>query len=831
MTFPVRVVDLLPRHRRLRREVSAIEHRRLQQELERERSLLRATLDATADGILVVDLEGRVSAYNTQFAQMWRLPDEVFAARDRVQGRDLAMPQVRDPDSFIARILEVESQPLAESTDQLELTDGRVFLRDSRPQLLGGEAVGRVWSFRDVTDQVVSERIARESAIRFREALENVPLAAVAIDGDCRMTFVNAYLEQLSGWTRDELIGRRWSDVLNTHDDEGRTLALAFEEKLARGAPPPLQENILTTKDGRVRLISWANTPLHGPDGAVNGVACVGEDITDRRAAEEALRQSEKRFRALTENALEWVSVLSATGTILYESRSVERLFGHNPNQVVGRSIFDFVHPDDVDAAKALLAVLLAEPRGVGLTEPPRSAGAGLAGAGAETGMVQEFEVRVCHSDGSWHWLNGSARNLLHEPAVGGIVLNARDVTELRESQDQLLHAQRLDAVGRLAGGVAHDFNNLLTAIRGYSELMLVQLPSTDPLRADAEEIARAAERAASLTRQLLAFSRRQLLQPMVLDLNSVVGEIENLLRRLIGEDVELVTSLDPLCGRVKADPGQLEQVIVNLAVNARDAMPGGGALTIATQAVRLAEGEHGLAAGPYALLSVSDTGVGMDETTLSHLFEPFFTTKEQGKGTGLGLATVYGIVKQSGGDVVVESSRGRGSRFAVYLPQVVEPIEVVGEHSSRNGHERGSETVLLVEDEDLVRGLARRVLQQQGYEVLEAPEAPVALALCSRHAGRIDLLLTDVVMPKMSGRQLATELAPLRPEMRVLYTSGYNEEAIGRRGVTDLGGAFLSKPFTPAALVRKVREVLDQPLEIRSRPFGPDHDDFKRSL
>jgi len=259
--------------------------------------------------------------------------------------------------------------------------------------------------------------------------------------------------------------------------------------------------------------------------------------------------------------------------------------------------------------------------------------------------------------------------------------------------------------------------------------------------------------------------------------------------------------------------------------------MPGGGALTIATQAARLAEGEHGLAAGPYALLSVSDTGVGMDETTLSHLFEPFFTTKEQGKGTGLGLATVYGIVKQSGGDVVVESSRGRGSRFAVYLPQVVEPIEVVGEHSSRNGHARGSETVLLVEDEDLVRGLARRVLQQQGYEVLEAPEAPVALALCSRHAGRIDLLLTDVVMPKMSGRQLATELAPLRPEMRVLYTSGYNEEAIGRRGVTDLGGAFLSKPFTPAALVRKVREVLDQPLEIRSRPFGPDHDDFKRSL
>jgi PAS domain S-box-containing protein len=676
--------------------------------------------------------------------------------------------------------------------------------------VLGGEIVGRVWSFRDVTDQVVTERIARESAVRFQEALENVPLAAVAIDTSCRMTFVNGYLEELSGWSRDELVGRRWSDVFNADDGGARERVLRFEDQLSHGQPPALQENTLTTKDGRVRLLSWANTPLHGADGSVNGVACVGEDITDRRAAEQALRHSEERFRALTENALEWVSVLSPTGTILYESRSVERLFGHNPNQVVGRSIFELIHPDDVDEAAAMLRSLLAEPGGVGSTEPPGSAGGGFAGAGAETQSVREFEVRVCHSDGSWHWLNGSARNLVHEPAVGGIVLNARDVTELRESQEQLLHAQKLDAVGRLAGGVAHDFNNLLTAIRGYAELMLVQLPSSEPLRADAEEIARAAERAASLTRQLLAFSRRQLLQPMVLELNCVVREIENLLRRLIGEDVELVTSLDPLSGRVKADPGQLEQVLVNLAVNARDAMPGGGRLTISTQAVRLTEGEHGLVAGPYALLRVADTGVGMDEVTLSHVFEPFFTTKEQGKGTGLGLATVYGIVKQSGGDVVVESSRGRGSSFAVYLPQVVEPLEVIGEHGSRNGQEPGSETVLLVEDEDLVRALASRVLQQHGYTVLEAAAAPAALDLSSEHSGRIDLLLTDVVMPKMSGRQLAAELGPLRPEMRVLYTSGYNEEAIGRRGVTDLGGAFLSKPFTPATLVRKVREVLD---------------------
>ena len=337
-----------------------------------------------------------------------------------------------------------------------------------------------------------------------------------------------------------------------------------------------------------------------------------------------------------------------------------------------------------------------------------------------------------------------------------------------------------------------------------------MQLPAGDPLRGDAEEIARAGERAAALTRQLLAFSRRQLLQPTVLEVNAVVSEIENLLRRLIGEDVELVTVLDPACCRVKADPGQLEQVLVNLAVNARDAMPEGGRLTIETGYSWLAEGEHGLHAGAYAVLSVTDTGSGMTEETLSHLFEPFFTTKERGKGTGLGLATVYGIVKQSGGEVVVESEPGRGSRFTVYLPRVAEPAALNGDGSGRPADDAGSETVLLVEDEALVRALARRVLEEQGYTVLEAAEAPAALELCSRHAGPIDLLLTDVVMPKMSGCELAQQLASLRPGTRVLYTSGYNEEAIGQHGVTDLGGAFLSKPFTPSTLARKVREVLD---------------------
>jgi len=384
---------------------------------------------------------------------------------------------------------------------------------------------------------------------------------------------------------------------------------------------------------------------------------------------------------------------------------------------------------------------------------------------------------------------------------------------ELSRTQDQLVQAQKMEAVGRLAGGVAHDFNNLLTVIRGRGQMLLQRLAPDDRLRRHVELIDHTAERAAGLTKQLLAFSRKQVLQPSVLDLNAIAAGTEKMLRRLIGEDIDLVTVLDPTLGRVKADPSQVEQVILNLVVNARDAMPQGGRLTIETQKVELDEAyarwHPGVRPGRYVMLAVSDTGVGMDAETQARLFEPFFTTKGPGKGTGLGLATVYGIVKQSGGNIFVYSEAGRGATFKVYLPRVDEPAEAIEPGPLPGVTPRGSETVLLVEDEEGLRDLAREVLEGQGYTVLEARHPGEALLMSERHEGPIHLMLTDVVMPGMSGRALADRLVPTRPPMKVLYMSGYTDDAIVHHGVLEQGVAFVEKPFTPA---RKVREVLDTP-------------------
>jgi len=384
----------------------------------------------------------------------------------------------------------------------------------------------------------------------------------------------------------------------------------------------------------------------------------------------------------------------------------------------------------------------------------------------------------------------------------------------LQSSEERLRQAQKMEAVGRLAGGVAHDFNNLLTVITSYSALLLEDLGADDPKRDDVDQIRKAAEGAAALTRQLLAFSRQQVLQPKALDLKATVAGTDKLLKRLIGEDIQLTTVLAPDLGVVKADPGQMEQIIINLAVNARDAMPTGGRLTIEVANVDMDEayvrGHAPASPGRYVMLAISDTGIGMDEQTKARIFEPFFTTKEAGKGTGLGLATVYGIVKQSGGFIWVYSELDHGTSFKVYLPRVDEPAEPTAASAAGAEPRGGTETVLVVEDAASVRMVTRQVLERFGYVVLEAPNGDTALRLAAKHHGPIHLLLTDVIMPGLSGRQLAEQLAELRPDMKVLYASGYADQAIVHHGILDSGIAYLQKPFTPETLARRVRQVLD---------------------
>jgi two-component system, cell cycle sensor histidine kinase and response regulator CckA len=511
-----------------------------------------------------------------------------------------------------------------------------------------------------------------------------------------------------------------------------------------------------------------------------------------RRVAEEALRRSEERYRLFFEANVIGTFISTPAGKILSCNTAFARMFGYeSPWEVQQQDVMQLL--PDHERRCQYLDQLVSER------------------------AVERFERIGQRKDGKKVFVNESAVGIFNEAGEMTEILGyVVDETARRNAEEQLRRAQRLEAVGRLSGGIAHDFNNILGVILGYSELMMERVAAPDPLLHQIEEIRKAADRASALTRQLLAFSRQQVMQPVVMNVNDAVGEMDKMLHRLLGEDIEIAVRLADNLGNIKADPSQMEQVLLNLAVNARDAMPKGGKLTIETENAIVDEAyataHCDAVAGEYVVLAVTDTGVGMSPETQASIFEPFFTTKERGKGTGLGLATVYGIVKQSGGYIWVYSEVGHGTTFKVYLP-VVE-LEKKSRLVARVGVlAKGSETLLLVEDSDPMRALSRSLLESAGYSVIEAPTPAEALEIIRSDPGTISLMITDVVMPGMSGRQLAEQIAPLRPEMQVLYVSGYTDDAVVNHGVLESGMAFLQKPFTREALTRKVRELLDRKL------------------
>jgi PAS domain S-box-containing protein len=508
----------------------------------------------------------------------------------------------------------------------------------------------------------------------------------------------------------------------------------------------------------------------------------------EQERSSEALLRSESLVRSIIEGANEVIFLKDLKGRYVMINTPGAAMIGRTVGETLGKTDAEIFPPETAEAIRNADTQVL------------------------QTGKALTYELDVAIGDGMRHFLSTKSPHFGPNGELIGLIGVSLDVTDRRKLEGQLLQTQKMEAIGTLSGGIAHDFNNLLTVIKGYTGLVLNATPDAGT-RALIGRIDQAADRAAALTSQLLAYSRRQVLQPRVFKLNTLVLNLDKLLQRLIGEDITLKSVIEPNLGSIKADPGQIEQIIMNLAVNARDAMPRGGGLTIETANVNLDDGygrtHEGVRPGSYIMLAVSDTGSGIDAGTRSHIFEPFFTTKGVGRGTGLGLSMVYGIVKQSGGSIEVYSEPGHGTTFKIYLPRVEEPVEALPVKSA-DELSRGTETILLVEDDEQVRELARKILINCGYTVLAAESAAAVLRHCESHAGPIHVLLTDVVMPGMGGRQIAEQVKPRRPGIKVLYMSGYTTNAIVHHGVLDAGTHFLQKPFTPASLAAKIREVLN---------------------
>ncbi|MBI3404207.1 MAG: PAS domain S-box protein [Acidobacteria bacterium] len=746
--------------------------------------------DAAAVRTLAISVDGAISE-NLQYRLAGTPCEKVVERAACFFPADVQSQFPRDADLAEMKIESYVGTPLISSTGQVLGLIGAMSRRPlAHPQL--SLAMMQIFAARAAAEleRKRGEEMLREGGMLMSTLLEASPDAIFFKDHESRMLLANQSTLKLFGLEGRNYAGKTCEELSELSPEHRESFFFCRDtDTAAWEAGGATRNEVRIEPPGNdARVLDVIKVPLFHADGSRRGMVVIGRDITVRKTTEDALQASEERYRDLFENANDIIYTHHLNGRFTSINKTGERITGYSRKQILAMQITDVVHPEDHELGRRMLERKLKD------------------------GGATAYDMRIRAANGRTVNLEVSTRLVERDSRAVAVQGIARDTTERKQLEGQLRQAQKMEAVGRLAGGVAHDFNNLLMVIGGHADMLIERFGEAEPAWRNAAEIRKATDRAASLTKQLLAFSRKQVLEPKVLNLHEIVEETERMLRRLIGEDIETLIVSEPHLGRVLADPGQIEQVIMNLAVNARDAMPGGGKLILETSNVELDEAyvrQHmGSKTGRYVMLSVSDTGSGMDSETISHVFEPFFTTKEIGKGTGLGLSTVYGIVKQSGGYITVYSEIGHGTTFKVYLPRVdAEPQGI--SRPVPASIPRGTETVLLVEDETAVRELACELLQISGYTVLEARTPAEALEISENHHGAIDLLLTDVVMPQSSGRDLAERIQLRRAGIKVLYMSGYTDDAIVHHGVLQPGTAFLQKPFRLADLAKKMREVL----------------------
>ena len=762
--------------------------------LEEQETRHRSLVNNLAMGVLIVDTAEKITFANPASEMIFT------AGTARILGMNLR--DFMSKEEFDHILAETGRRLRGEtSTYEIEIRrldgEARYIQVTATPQYHSqGMYAGALATFQDITDQTLLKQRVEEERAQLLTLINNLPDAVYLKDRESRFILANRAAAEILGFKEPKnLIGRTDYDFYPREVadrflagerevmEQGRPIVNKLEDPVESGKPPTW---VLTTK-----------VPIIDQAGKVRGLVGLSRDITVQKEAEMALVASEHKYQSIVDNLADALFIHDFHGTIIDMNENACRMHGYQREELMNASLSKILSP-------------VSRERFADNVQRLRETGAL---------VLEAVDVR---KDGSLIPLEVSAKVVSREG--NGIIQSfARDLTERKRAQEeqrrlqeQLQEAQKMEAVGRLAGGIAHDFNNLLTVINGYCEMCLERSQGNDPLRGDLEEIKHASRRAATLTSQLLAFSRRQILQPRILDLGRLVGGMAELLGRLLGEDVQVHTHLAEDLWSVRADPGRIEQVVMNLAVNSRDAMPGGGVLTIETSNVVLDEEytrQHlEMMKGEYVLLAVSDTGVGMDTATQERIFEPFFTTKEKGKGTGLGLATVYGIVKQSEGFVYCYSEAGKGTTFRLYFPRVAAESEQPAPAERKPARApRGSEVILLVEDDEAVRRVTASILEKGGYTVISERSGAAALQKLSELAERPRLLVTDVVMPGMDGRELALKVSALSPEIRVLFISGYTENAIVHHGVLEEGVEFIAKPFTSGHLLHRVRTVLDR--------------------